>query len=77
MKLCAPEGREKTISLPHRAYLRLQSNLEDFTMFFEENAKKLQEFSRVSKTAGARADYVQGGGGNTSVKLDGDRKSVV
>ena len=38
-------------------------------MFFEENAKLLQEFSRVSKTAGARADYVQGGGGNTSVKL--------
>ena len=36
-------------------------------MFFEENAKLLQEFSRVSKTAGARADYVQGGGGNTSV----------
>ena len=29
-------------------------------MFFEENAKFLQEFSRVSKTAGARADYVQG-----------------
>ncbi len=38
-------------------------------MFFEENAAKLQEFSRVSKSAGARADYVQGGGGNTSVKL--------
>jgi len=38
-------------------------------MFFEDNAKKLQDFSRISKTAGARADYVQGGGGNTSVKL--------
>ncbi|MBR4867826.1 MAG: class II aldolase/adducin family protein [Clostridia bacterium] len=38
-------------------------------MFFEKNATLLQEFSRISKTAGARADYVQGGGGNTSVKL--------
>ena len=33
-------------------------------MFFEENAKLLQAFSRVSQTAGSRADYVQGGGGN-------------
>ena len=38
-------------------------------MFFKENEKLLGEFSRISKTAGARADYVQGGGGNTSVKL--------
>ena len=29
----------------------------------------LQEYVRLSQTAGARADYVQGGGGNTSVKL--------
>ena len=45
-------------------------------MFFEENAKLLQEFSRVSKTAGARADYVQGGGGNTSVKLAGGLMAI-
>lgn len=38
-------------------------------MFFEKNAKDLAEFARVSQTAGSRADYVQGGGGNTSVKL--------
>lgn len=38
-------------------------------MFFEQNKKLLCEFSRISKTAGARADFVQGGGGNTSVKL--------
>lgn len=38
-------------------------------MFFEKNAKLLAEFSRLSQAAGARADYVQGGGGNTSVKL--------
>lgn len=38
-------------------------------MFFEQNEKLLQDFSRISKIAGGRADYVQGGGGNTSVKL--------
>jgi len=38
-------------------------------MFFEKNAQRLQDFARVSSVAGARADYVQGGGGNTSVKL--------
>ena len=38
-------------------------------MFFEKNAAKLNAFSRLSQAAGARADYVQGGGGNTSVKL--------
>lgn len=38
-------------------------------MFFEENVKLLEAFARVSGIAGGRADYVQGGGGNTSVKL--------
>lgn len=38
-------------------------------MFFEKNAGLLADFARLSQTAGARADYVQGGGGNTSVKL--------
>ena len=38
-------------------------------MFFEKNAKLLADFARLSQTAGARPDYVQGGGGNTSVKL--------
>jgi len=37
--------------------------------FFEKNAEALKQFTRVSGTVGARADYVQGGGGNTSVKL--------
>ena len=37
--------------------------------FFEANADRLANFSRVSKSVGGRADYVQGGGGNTSVKL--------
>lgn len=30
----------------------------------------LQDYARLSQGAGARRDYVQGGGGNTSVKLD-------
>ena len=38
-------------------------------MFFEKNAQRLADFARMSQAAGARADYVQGGGGNTSVKL--------
>ena len=37
--------------------------------FFERNAARLKDFARVSQSVGARADYVQGGGGNTSVKL--------
>ena len=38
-------------------------------MFFEKNAQLLADFARMSQIAGSRADYVQGGGGNTSVKL--------
>ncbi len=37
--------------------------------FFERNKALLEAFSAMSRKAGARADYVQGGGGNTSVKL--------
>ncbi len=36
------------------------------------NPDKLQNFVWLSRTAGARADFVQGGGGNTSMKLDGE-----
>lgn len=45
-------------------------------MFFEKNALRLQAFSCVSKAAGARADYVQGGGGNTSAKLADGRMVI-
>ena len=38
-------------------------------MFLEKNQERIANFVRVSQAAGARADYVQGGGGNTSVKL--------
>lgn len=36
----------------------------------------LRELARLSQTAGARADYVQGGGGNTSVKLPGGLMAI-
>ncbi len=44
--------------------------------FLEENRQRLADFSRLSKEAGARADYVQGGGGNTSVKLGGGLMAI-
>ena len=44
--------------------------------FFARYAEPLSSFSRFSKVLGARADYVQGGGGNTSAKLDGRLMAV-
>ena len=44
--------------------------------FFDQHRETLAAFSRFSGTIGGRADYVQGGGGNTSVKLD-DRLMAV
>ncbi len=46
------------------------------TGFFETNAALLADYARLSQSVGARADYVQGGGGNTSVKLDGTHMAV-
>ena len=48
----------------------------DMTSFFERNAGLLQDFARLSQSVGARRDYVQGGGGNTSVKLDEQQMAV-
>ncbi len=36
----------------------------------------LSELARMSGAVGARTDYVQGGGGNTSVKLDGGLMAI-
>ena len=44
--------------------------------FFETNKIALENFARVSGSVGARADYVQGGGGNTSVKLAGGLMAI-
>ena len=38
--------------------------------FITKNKARLADYTRMSRTAGSRSDYVQGGGGNTSVKLD-------
>lgn len=38
--------------------------------YFEKYQERLDAFARMSMTAGSRSDYVQGGGGNTSCKLD-------
>lgn len=38
--------------------------------FLEKYEQALIDYSRLSQAAGARRDYVQGGGGNTSAKLD-------
>ncbi len=48
----------------------------DMSSFFERNAGPLQDFARLSQSVGARRDYVQGGGGNTSVKLDEQQMAV-
>lgn len=45
-------------------------------MFFEENQERLAAFVKLSQQAGSRADYVQGGGGNTSVKLSGGLMAI-
>ena len=44
--------------------------------FSEQFASALQDFSRLSRDVGARRDYVQGGGGNTSVKLNDQLMAV-
>jgi len=44
--------------------------------FFEQNRQMLDDYARMSQLTGARADYVQGGGGNTSVKINGRQMAV-
>ncbi len=45
-------------------------------MFFQEHHDRLEAFARLSQTAGSQAAFVQGGGGNTSVKLSGGRMAI-
>ena len=44
--------------------------------FFDLHRDRLEALARVSGAIGARADYVQGGGGNTSVKLEGGLMAI-
>lgn len=46
------------------------------TDFFTDHKSMLEDYARLSQTVGGRRDYVQGGGGNTSVKLDETRMAV-
>jgi|LSQX01.3.fsa_nt_gb ribulose-5-phosphate 4-epimerase/fuculose-1-phosphate aldolase len=38
--------------------------------YLEKYKERLDAFTRMSMTSGSKSDYVQGGGGNTSCKLD-------
>lgn len=49
---------------------------KDMSNFFERNKARLDNFTRISTSVGARADYVQGGGGNTSAKLEGGLMAI-
>ena len=49
---------------------------KDMSNFFESNRERLESFTRISTSVGARADYVQGGGGNTSAKLEGGLMAI-
>jgi rhamnose utilization protein RhaD (predicted bifunctional aldolase and dehydrogenase) len=44
--------------------------------FTTRYAQPLADFTRMSQQTGARSDYIQGGGGNTSCKLDGDLMAI-
>lgn len=54
----------------------LEVTMENRETLLAGNRSLLDEFTALSKAVGARADYVQGGGGNTSVKLDGRRMAI-
>ena len=45
-------------------------------MFFETDEQRLEAFIKLSHIGGSRADYVQGGGGNTSVKLKNGQMAI-
>ncbi len=44
--------------------------------FFADNKAALSAFAVMSQAVGARSDYVQGGGGNTSVKLKDGQMAI-
>ena len=46
------------------------------SQFITEHETRLHAFAVMSHTVGARSDYVQGGGGNTSVKLPGGLMAI-
>ena len=45
-------------------------------MFCEIDTQRMEDFLKLSHIGGSRADYVQGGGGNTSVKLKNGEMAI-
>ena len=45
-------------------------------MFYETDEQRMEAFLKLSHIGGSRADYVQGGGGNTSVKLKNGQMAI-
>ncbi len=45
-------------------------------MFLENDKLRMEAFVKLSHIGGSRADYVQGGGGNTSVKLENGQMAI-
>lgn len=45
-------------------------------MVYETDMQRMQAFVKLSRIGGSRADYVQGGGGNTSVKLGNGQMAI-
>lgn len=45
-------------------------------MYYETDEQRLEAFIKLSHIGGSRADYVQGGGGNTSVKLKNGQMAI-
>lgn len=44
--------------------------------FYDNYQQPLDDYVRLSYVSGSRSDYVQGGGGNTSAKLDGNLMAI-
>ena len=53
-----------------------ERGIHSMSSFFDANRDRLENFTRISTAVGARADYVQGGGGNTSAKLEGGLMAI-
>lgn len=45
-------------------------------MFTKIDEQRMEQFIQLSHIGGSRADYVQGGGGNTSVKLENGQMAI-
>lgn len=48
----------------------------DKETFLQAHGERLGDFTKMSQAVGRRPDYVQGGGGNTSVKLGGGLMAI-